>query len=92
MGGTGGRRSGPTCCLATAIEYAGHRDEVGACLWDLAPGSIRPQGPGIAAWQHWRPWERGEIDLVGVAATNPLVGSYVRASLERGHRPHALCP
>jgi ferredoxin-nitrate reductase len=70
----GGREAGALAHMLPGyrlVESAEHRAEVEAA-WGLSPGSIAP-AMGLTAVEMFRAMERGAIELLWVAGTNPAV-------------------
>lgn len=70
----GGREAGGLSHLLPGyrtVKVPQHRAEVEA-FWGLPPGQISPE-PGRTAWDMIRGLEMGEVGLLWIAATNPVV-------------------
>ncbi|WP_341730793.1 nitrate reductase [Microcoleus sp. EPA2] len=70
----GGREAGGLSNLLPgyrAVKNAQHRTQVEE-LWGLTPGSISPN-PGRTAWEMILGLETGQVDMLWIAATNPVV-------------------
>lgn len=86
----GGRESGGLAHLLPGYRLVTnpvHRQEVEQ-FWQLPPGSISPK-PGRKAWQIVEDLEKNEVDLLWIAATNPVV-SY--PNLERAKQAFLSSP
>jgi ferredoxin-nitrate reductase len=70
----GGREAGGLANLLPGYRFvknAEHRTQVEQ-LWGMAPGSISPN-PGRSVWDMIIGLETGDVELLWIAATNPLV-------------------
>jgi len=70
----GGREAGGLAQLLPGYRFvnnAAHRTEVEQ-FWGIAPGSISPN-PGRTAWDMITGLETGDVELLWIAATNPVV-------------------
>jgi ferredoxin-nitrate reductase len=70
----GGREAGGLSHLLPGYRFvknAEHRTQVEE-FWGLAPGSISPN-PGRTAWDMITGLESGDVELLWIAATNPVV-------------------
>ena len=70
----GGREAGGLSHLLPGYRFvknAEHRTQVEE-FWGIAPGSISPN-PGRTAWDMITGLETGEVELLWIAATNPVV-------------------
>ncbi|MEZ2236077.1 molybdopterin oxidoreductase family protein [Microcoleus sp.] len=70
----GGREAGGLSNLLPgyrAVKNAQHRTQVEE-LWGLTPGSISPN-PGRTAWEMILGLETGQVEMLWIAATNPVV-------------------
>jgi ferredoxin-nitrate reductase len=70
----GGREAGGLSHLLPgyrSVKNAQHRAEVEE-FWQLKPGQISPY-PGLSAWEMITGLENGTVELLWIAATNPVV-------------------
>ncbi|MBE9096544.1 molybdopterin oxidoreductase family protein [Tychonema sp. LEGE 07203] len=70
----GGREAGGLSHLLPGYRFvknAEHRTQVEE-FWGIAPGSISPN-PGRTAWEMITGLETGDVELLWIAATNPVV-------------------